>query len=221
MSAQGLDCRHVRVQVGGDPHTLAPDVAAHLVSCADCRRFQEETLALDARVRAALELPVERFRRRVPPARRFALAASVMLALFAGGGFWLLRPQSALAGEVADHVRHEAGSWNQSTQIPPADVASMLAAAGVKFVTSHPVVYAMTCPFHGRRVPHLVVQTAEGPMTVMLLANESISARKEFSEGDLQGVLLPAGGGTVAVLTRGGAMPGATASEIVRGVSWR
>ena len=97
----------------------------------------------------------------------------------------------------------------------------MLAAAGVNFDTSYPVVYAMTCPFHGRRVPHLVVQTAAGPVTVMLLANERSATRQEFSEGDLHGVLLPAGGGTVAVLTRGGAMPDATAGELVQGVSWR
>ena len=145
----------------------------------------------------------------------------MLLALFIGAGFWLLRPESALAGDVAEHVRHEAGSWHQGTRIPPADVAAMLAAAGVKFDTTHPVVYAMTCPFHGRQVPHLVVQTAEGPMTVMLLANERVSGRQEFAEGDLRGVLLPAGDGTVAVLTRGDAMPGATAGEIVHGVSWR
>ena len=116
MSAQGriagtCACRHGRRSA-----LLAPEVVAHLATCADCRRFRDETLALDARLRAALELPVARFRRRAPPARRFALAASVLLALFIGGGFWLLRPQSALAGEVAEHVRHEPGSWDQSTQ---------------------------------------------------------------------------------------------------------
>ncbi len=221
MSSQGLDCRHVRVQIGGDPHALAPEVSAHLVTCAECRRFLEETLAMDGRLRAALELPIAQFRRRAPPARRFALAASVMFALIIGGGFWLLRPQAALAGAVAEHVRHEPGSWEQNTRLPPAEVAAMLAASGVRFDTRYPVVYAMTCPFNGRHVPHLVLQTDTGPLTVMLLANERISRRREFADGDLRGVLLPAGSGAVAVLARSGAKPEGSADEIARGVSWR
>ena len=49
-----------------------------------------ETVAIDGRVRAALELPLTKFRKAAPPpARRFALAASVVLALLIGGGFWL------------------------------------------------------------------------------------------------------------------------------------
>ena len=67
---------------------------------------------MDGRVRAALELPLTKFRKAAPaPARRFALAASVALAMLVGGSFWLFRPQPALAGEVVDHVRHEGGSW--------------------------------------------------------------------------------------------------------------
>jgi hypothetical protein len=221
MSTLPLECRHVRVQVGGEPQTLAPDVAAHLATCAACRRFHEETLALDARLRTALELPVAQFRRPAAPARRFALAASVLLALFAGGGFWLLRPVPALAGQVADHVRHEPGSWEQSVRVPPAEVAAMLAAAGVRFDTAHPIVYAMTCAFNGRHVPHLVVQTDEGPLTVMLLPDDQVSDRREFTEGDLRGVLLPAGSGAVAVLSRDTGPRRSTAGEIARAVSFR
>ena len=75
----------MRLAIGGDPQNLPPDVAAHLATCADCSRFRDETLALDARLRAALELPLPQFRSRAPPARRFALAASVLLAVVAGG----------------------------------------------------------------------------------------------------------------------------------------
>ena len=63
-------------------------------------------------LRAALELPLTKFRKTAPPpARRFAMAASVIFALLAGGGVWLFRPQPALAAEVVEHVIHEPGSW--------------------------------------------------------------------------------------------------------------
>jgi hypothetical protein len=221
MSAPRTDCRHVRVQLGGDPQSLAPGVAAHLETCAECRRFREETLVLDARLRAALELPVEGFRKKAPPARRFALAASVLLAVLLGGGFWLLRPPPALAGQVAEHVSHEPGSWEHVERVATADVTAMLSAAGVSFDTTHPIVYAMTCPFNGRQVPHLVVRTDEGPLTVMLLPEEHVSRRREFAEGNLRGVLLPAAGGAVAVVSRDDAVPRKVAGEIAGGVSFR
>ncbi|HEV7609573.1 MAG TPA: DUF3379 family protein [Steroidobacteraceae bacterium] len=214
-------CRHARVAIGGDPHDLSPEVKAHLAGCAGCSRFLLETLALDGRVRSALELPVNRFRSATTaPVRRFALAASVMLAMLIGGGFWLLSPQPALAGEVLDHVRHEGGSWGAHEVLSGAELAEVLQQAGVKFDTSMPVVYAMACPFHGHLVPHLVVQTANGPMTVMLLAHEKVAARQEFSADGFEGVLLPAGSGSVAVLMQNGKVPEAIAADLVSGVRW-
>jgi hypothetical protein len=214
-------CRHARVAIGGDPHDLSPGVKAHLAGCAGCSRFLLETLALDGRVRSALELPIHRFRSAAAaPARRFALAASVVLAMLIGGGFWLLSPQPALASEVLDHVRHEGGSWGAHEVLSGAALAEVLQQAGVKFDTSMPVVYAMACPFHGHRVPHLVVQTASGPITVMLLAHEKVSARQEFSADGYQGVLLPAGSGSVAVLMQNGKVPEAIAAQVVSGVRW-
>jgi hypothetical protein len=217
------DCRHVRVAVGGDPHDLAPDVRAHLETCAECRKFQAETLALDSRLRAALELPLAGFRKAAPvqaraPVRRYALAASVMLAVLLGGGFWLLGSQNALAGEIVEHVRHESSSWGAQAAVPAESLADVLRKAGVSFDTSMPVVYASACPFRGHRVPHLVVQTADGPVTVMILAHEKVSGREEFSEDGYRGVLVPAGEGSMAILARDGAVPDEVAATLVSGV---
>jgi hypothetical protein len=215
------ECAHARIAIGGEPHALPPEVTAHLTTCAACRQFHAETIALDGRLRAALELPLSNFRKAAPAQpRRFALAASVVLAMLLGGSFWLFRPQNALADEVVDHVRHESGSWSAHEELSAAELADVLRLAGVAFDTSMPVVYAMACPFHGRRVPHLVVQTANGPMTVMLLAHEKVSERQEFSEGGFQGILLPAGEGSVAVLMQNGKVPDAVATQVLSEVRW-
>jgi hypothetical protein len=221
MSTGSLDCRHVRLALGAEPQALPPDVAAHLATCADCSRFRDETLLLDGRLRAALELPLPPFRRQAPPVRRFAMAASVALALTVAGGFWVFRPQPALAHAVVEHAQHEPASWEQRTLLPAAAIANVLNRTGIKFDTNLPVVYAMVCPFRGRQTPHLVVQTDQGPLTVMLLAHEKIAARQEFSEEGFSGVLLPAGEGSVAVLTRAGEVPDAIAGALVSAVRWR
>lgn len=215
------ECGHARIAIGGEPHALPPEVSAHLATCAACRQFHQETVSLDGRVRAALELPLTGFRKTAPATpRRFALAASVVLAMTIVAGFWLSWPQPALAGEVLEHVSHESGSWGAHEALSPSAVADVLREAGVQFDTSMPVVYAMTCPFRGRRVPHLVVQTANGPMTVMLLGGEKIPSRQEFSEGGYRGVLLPVGEGSVAVLMQNGEVPEAVAAQVVSAVRW-
>jgi hypothetical protein len=216
-----LDCRHVRIAIGGDPHDLTADVREHLAGCAGCRQFQAETLALDGRLRAALELPLAKFRKPPPSrVRRFALAASFMLAALFGGAFWMVGSQNALAGELVEHVKHEGGSWASQEVLSGSALSRVLQQAGVKFDSSMPVIYASACPFRGHRVPHLVVQTADGPLTVMLLENEKLRARQEFSEDGYRGVLVPAGTGSVAVLARGGDVPADVANQLVSGVRW-
>jgi hypothetical protein len=221
MSAAAPECRQARLYIGADPHHLPADIAAHVEGCAACRRFRDETLSLDGRVHAALDLPLAHFRRAaVVRTPRFALAASVVLALIVAGGFWLFRPSTALAGEVVAHVEEEADSWNSHEGLPATQVAEIMRTAGAQFDSPYPVVYGYPCPFKGHRVAHLVLQTSHGTMTVMLIPHERVRRRTEFARAGLSGVLLPAGSGSVALLTRDGTVPDALADEIVSRVHW-
>jgi hypothetical protein len=220
MSGTASACRHARLHIGAAPHELPGEVESHVAGCASCRRFLDETRLLDGRVRSALEVPLARFRARSAPRRRFALAASVVLAVMMAGGVWLLRPQPALAGEVVRHIVHEAASWDHQQLLPRAEFDAVLGAAGVEIDSAMPVVYAAACPFRGRRVPHFVVRTATGPVTVMLLRHEKVSKRTRFAESGMQGMLVPAGEGSIAIVSRSGEAPESLAQEIAGGVRW-
>jgi hypothetical protein len=203
-----IECKRARLAIGGEPRVLPAEVAQHVASCPQCARFRDETLAMEGRLKAALELPLHHFRKPAEPGkpapRRLALAASVVLALLVGGGAWLFRPQPALAGEVIEHVDHEPGSWQQHEPVSPEALAAVLAKAGVRYDARFPVTYASPCPFRGHLVPHLVVQTERGPLTVILLAHVTAEGAGKFSDGKYHGVVLPAGSGSIAVLARAG-----------------
>ena len=231
MSAPGPDCRHARLHIGAEPQSLPPDVVVHVEGCASCRQFRDEMRMLDGQLRSALELPLNRFRQPAAavapvaapsraPRRRFALAASVALAVVVSGSLWLLRPQTALASEVMSHVREEMYGFDGREPVAPDTIAATLKAAGVQFESDRPVVYAMLCSFRGHDVAHFVVQTASGPLTVLLLPHEPVGSRREFHEEGLQGVLLPSGDGSVAVLSRDTAIPADLAADIVSGARW-
>jgi hypothetical protein len=65
------------------------------------------------------------------------------------------------------------------------------------------VSYASSCRFRGHVVPHLVVQTASGPVTVMVLVNEPLRRSTDFNEQGYRGTIVPVPGhGSLAVLMR-------------------
>ena len=56
------------------------------------------------------------------------------------------------------------------------------------------VSYASSCTFRGYKVPHLVVQTASGPVTVMVLVHEAVRHATQFDEQGYRGTIVPVPG---------------------------
>jgi hypothetical protein len=149
----------------------------------------------------------------LPTARRWVLAASVLLVGVLAASFFALQPRDALASALVAHLSKEPDSWSKTQPIPRSALELVLARSGVRLdkVESGSVVYANSCFLRGRHMPHLVVSTPTGPVTVIVLRGEAVPERVEFEEGRYAGVLLPVpgGGGGIAVLSRGGTGTGA------------
>lgn len=219
-----MNCDAARLQIGAEPFGTSAPLEEHLEGCASCAGFREETRVLEAAIRRALADPPNvagrRRLRQGPVWREWALAASVLLVAVAMLGVWLLRPSDTLAHDVVVHVQHEPGSW-LATHVSSADIAAALRAAGVQLeLSSDRITYAHSCWFRGHYVPHLVVQTAQGPTTVMILAHEHVVAARSFHEGGMTGVIVPSGAGSIAVLSRGTGSVAAVAGRMQQDVRW-
>jgi len=220
-----VTCDEARLLIGADPGVTTPELEEHLATCAACARFREEMRALDAEIRRALERPPDTVRpRSARPSRtwrQWALAASVVLASFAVLAVWLLRPSDTLAREVVAHVQAEPESWLATQHVSAQDIGQALRGAGVALdVTSDRVMYAQSCWFRGHYVPHLVIQTARGPATVLILRHEQVRARRSFHEAGMTGLIIPAEHGSIAVLTRGAGDPADIAGHMQDEVHW-
>jgi len=220
-----VTCDDARLLIGADPGATTPELEEHLATCAACARFREEMRALDAEIRRALERPPDTVRpRSARPSRtwrQWALAASVVLASFAVLAVWLLRPSDTLAREVVAHVQAEPESWLATQHVSAQDIGQALRGAGVALdVTSDRVMYAQSCWFRGHYVPHLVIQTARGPATVLILRHEQVRARRSFHEAGMTGLIIPAEHGSIAVLTRGAGDPADIAGHMQDEVHW-
>jgi hypothetical protein len=75
----------------------------------------------------------------------------------------------------------------------PMNVASMNHDAGL-------ITYAESCRINGRDVPHLVIQGARGPITILLMPEESIAEATMLDGVNIKGVILPVGNGSIAII---------------------
>ncbi|HTC44444.1 MAG TPA: DUF3379 family protein [Steroidobacteraceae bacterium] len=211
-----------RLLIGAAPAEAAPALEEHLAQCPQCTLFQQQMRRMDQDLALLLKAPLPpRTDTRVvalpviarvkakPTAPGFpglmALAASLMVSVGLGLLFWSLRPQPSLAAGVVGHIALESQSWSQVVPMTGAATQQVLAGAGVTLDTADTTVtYARTCLFNGHWVPHLVVRTAGGPVTVMVLRQEHIAAREAFRQNGYSGILVPVpAGGTLAVVAQG------------------
>ena len=196
-------CQDARRLIGADPGATSRELEEHLQDCPACAKFQLEMVTLDANIRRALEEPpvVARARRRLAAQPRWALAASLILAIVATLAVWALRPNNSLSQEVVAHVVAEPQSWIGTDAVSEAALGDVLRRSGVILdATPYSVVYARSCWFRGHYVPHLVVRTAHSLATVLILRNETVDKRQGFHEDGLSGVIVPSAHGSIAVL---------------------
>jgi len=219
-----MNCAEARLRIGAEPHATSPVLEEHLLGCAACARFRSEMRRLEADIgRALAGVPATAAR----PGRalawtRWALAATVVLALSAVLGVWLLHPTDTLAHELTLHVEAEPDSWLSREHLDAHEINGALAKEGVALeLTSEQIVYAHSCLFRGHWVPHLVLQTAAGPATIIILRHEQVGGRRSFREDGMEGIIVPAPtGGSYAVLTRQGSGAEQLARQMQEDVRW-
>jgi hypothetical protein len=214
-----MNCDDYQAAVSADPGFSDP--TGHADSCAPCREFRADMLALNDRIASAMELSVPPLtmpelpdidvtklksmtaRRRPSKVTWFALAATVLLAVFVGarvtqmGVFY-----GTLEEQVLAHVDHEPQALRVTStpvadsslaRVVPEDLATMNHDAGL-------ITYARSCRINGNTVPHLVIQGEHGPITILLMPDEKISESQALQGVSVRGVILPVGNGSIAII---------------------
>jgi hypothetical protein len=212
-----IDCSQYRQAMLANPHDTDAQLAAHRAGCGECAAYTGRLMRFEGRLERALRVPpsdaaprggvVTALRpRRGPVARnRLALAASVLIGAAIAGALWLAAPHASLAADVVAHMAGEPQAWRRTdVPVPAPELDFVLRDTHMRLLPDAGLVsYAQSCLFRGQRVPHLVVQTDAGPVTVMVLVHEAVSKPVPFNEDGYRGELLPvAGHGGIAVLAK-------------------
>jgi hypothetical protein len=211
-----MDHAHYRSAILSDPHNTDAELRAHREACAECREFTERLLRFESRLERALRvdilptaavLPFERKAGNDARAQRrwMAIAASILLGVAIVGGVWLTLPQQSLAAAVVAHMAGEPEAWRRTdVAVADSELEDVLKNSRLRLKPDAGIVsYASSCTFRGHRVPHLVVQTPSGPVTVMVLVHEAVRKTTQFDAEGYRGTIVPVPGhGSIAVLMR-------------------
>jgi len=226
VSKQIMNCEDYREAIAADPSESFEDGAAHVAACESCSAYRAEMRALDDKIARALAIDVPALQIPDPPPigeddenvvnlpfRRVSIistpawigiAASFALAAIIGMQFVGNGPANdqQLAAEVLAHLDHEPGallvtnvsvSDEQFARVINPAVGTMDRGVGL-------VTYARTCIINGMSIPHLVIQGEHGPVTLLLMPNEMVSSPVSLSGESVNGVILPHGNGSIAII---------------------
>jgi hypothetical protein len=214
-----MNCEEYRHMISADP--AFDGGAGHLSVCGECQAFRTEIQSLNVKIARAMQINVPELKvpellaidannvvaikARAPLSKPtwYALAASVMLAAVIGVRMLGLGVSyDSLAEEVLAHLDHEPAALRVSStpvsdsrlaRVVPANVAQLDHGAGL-------ISYAQSCKINGKTVPHLVIQGEHGPVTILLMPDETVAEAVSLDGENIHGVILPVGSGSIAII---------------------
>jgi hypothetical protein len=150
-----------------------------------------------------------------------SLVGSVLAGAVVGAWLWSGGQGNSLGDDVLSHLEDEAAALGAGDPAPAEAVSRVLEQAGIRLRPgAGEVVYARTCRFRGRSVPHLVLQSEDGPVTVLVLRDEPMPAAGSFTGSGFSGRIEPAGPGSIAVVAAAGADLERIAAQVRAAVEW-
>ena len=240
-----MNCEQYREAIAADPSESFDGAAVHVADCESCQEYRAGIRLLDDKIAAALAIPVPALKLpELPPVDKdssvvslpysrpgrlsapawIGIAASLAIAAVLGVRFLAVAPvYDSLADEVLAHLDHEPNATRNVSnpvseqildRVVRAEVANMDQEIGL-------ITYAKTCVINGRKIPHLVLQGENGPVTLLLLPEEQIDSAVELSGENINGIILPVGSGSIAIIGAQDENLQKIENRVIDSVEWR
>lgn len=219
-----MDCLEFRRRLGAEPRSDAADMRAHRARCPLCQAAWQRAQAFEDHLLQAMRVPLpenlidrllltqntaqrQRWRRRRP---WLAAAASLVLALGAGGYAWHYQDMHSLPAMAVAHMPEEIASLDLTRPLSHSAVADGFAGQGVNLRGQVPfgTTYVHDCMVGPYRAVHLVTRRDHEPVVVLYLPRHPVKSMRQFQRQGWIGREQPLGQGSLVVLTnRGSARP--------------
>jgi hypothetical protein len=229
-----VDCREHRHRLLIDPRDGDPALARHRSVCPQCAQTYREAQSFEAALRQAIEVAAPRQLVRhiqsMPTrlaTRRVAVAAAWLLLAGAAGwlGYGVLEhrgPAPQLAEVVVEHIRNEEVHVHARERVRVDRLVALFEQLGGELMADPgPVRFAGLCVIRGNEGAHLVLKGRRGPVTLLFMPGERLTAAQEIRSEGLHGWILPTEYGSLAVVGEPGEALEALLEQVRRSLQWR
>ena len=243
-AGQNMNCDQYRQAIAADPSEAFDGGALHSSECDSCSALKAEMRALDTKIAAALEIDVPELTMPELPAmagrenvidlssRRairwttpvwVGLAASFVIATLIGVRFLNVDvDHGTLAEQVVAHLDFEPKALSVTDDAVSDEALYSVVRPAIATLDRNfgLITYAMSCKINGREVPHLVMQGEKGPITILLMPFEMVDMPIELSGQSIEGVILPVGNGSIAIIGERGEAIDEVGTRVTDTVKW-
>ena len=128
---------------------------------------------------------------------------------------------SVLAKEVISHIYEDTHALDVQMNVPKNNIDTMLTSYGGKLKGPiGQVTYLGHCIVGGQTGIHMVLNTSQGIVTVLLLPKQSINDSILLSDNQLNGILYPSQKGSIAIVSEHAAAIEQTRQQINQNLNW-
>lgn len=153
------------------------------------------------------------------------IGGSIAASLITAFSLFLILPKTlssdTLAQEVVNHIHEDTHALNVQMHVPKTHIDTMLASYGGKL--NGPigqVSYLGHCIVGGHTGIHMVLNTSQGIVTVLLLPTQKINDSILLNDRQLSGILYPAQKGSIAIISEKPEAIEATRLQIDQNLNW-
>ena len=213
-----MDCLEFRRSLTVEPQSRDPALRVHRNECVACAAAWERAQQAEHDLLAALQVPVpaglaERVllaqatgvRRQHLRRRRVALAfaASLLIAVSAGGLFWQQQDAHSLPALAVAHMPEEIHSLDLTQSIDAQTVLDDFSARGVTLKGPLPtdITYVHKCTVGPYKGVHLVARSNGESVAVLYFPHKRIGSGRDFKRDGWNGREVPLEHGTLVMLT--------------------
>ena len=221
--------------IGADPLNKDPEILRARASGPEFEQLAAEAEEFEKKLQSAVQIPVDTdalvsgiLESRDTPKKRFpvwmAMAASVVMVAGLVSTMWdgIVQPDT-VEEYVAQHFNHDGRKMLAKADGPISaeEVASLMANWDLEAAPElmKRVTYIKKCFTINGMGAHMIVQTDNGPVTLIVMPNTEVTDRKLVSFDNMQAHLVALGGGSAAIIGRSDQAVSAIDSLVRRSIS--
>jgi len=209
-------------QLGADPHSRDPEFLSARRSGSEFQQAAEESEAFETRLERAVGLPtpanllddILEISSPVTPAvtarpkwHAMALAASILIAVGAAGITWNMnRGWDSVDQYLVEHYGHDGDQLlNMSSSLPASNVQAIFSRFAMEAAPELAGIISVIkyCPTPDGKGIHMVLNTQEGPVTLIYMPETDVIDRQPLEFDGMQALLVGLEKGSAAIIGSG------------------